>query len=92
MNETFFHGPETGFQAKITKTREALCSDVYNKANLDGVSPHQFPADESVRRQRMAFVLTKRESKSWTPGSGHICSDHFSADNYEGFRTKIAGF
>ena len=28
----------------------------------------------------------------WTPGSGHICSDHFSADSYERFGAKIAGF
>ena len=63
-----------------------------NKTNADGVSLHQFPADESVRRQWIAFVRTKREPYSWTPGSGHICSDHFSADSYEGFGAKIAGF
>ena len=63
-----------------------------NKTNADGVSLHQFPADESVRRQRIAFVRTKREPNSWTPGSGHICSDHFSADDYEGFGAKVAGF
>ena len=63
-----------------------------NKTNADGVSLHQFPVDESVRRQWIAFVRTKREPNSWTPGSGHICSDHFSADSYEGFGAKIAGF
>ena len=63
-----------------------------NKTNADGVSLHQFPADESVRRQWIAFVRTKREPNSWTPGSGHICSDHFSADDYEGFGAKVAGF
>ena len=63
-----------------------------NKTNADGVSLHQFPADESVRRQRIAFVRTKREPNSWTPGSGHICSDHFSADDYEVFGAKVAGF
>ncbi|KAK2551142.1 hypothetical protein P5673_028070 [Acropora cervicornis] len=41
------------------------------KTNADGVSLHQFPADES---------------------SGYICSDHFSADSYERFGAKIAGF
>ena len=63
-----------------------------NKTNADGVSLHQFPADESVRRQWIAFVRTKREPNSWTPGSGHICSDHFSADDYEVFGAKVAGF
>ena len=62
------------------------------KTNADGVSLHQFPADESVRRQWIAFVRTKREPNSWTPGSGHICSDHVSADSYEEFAAKIAGF
>ncbi|XP_068756296.1 uncharacterized protein [Montipora capricornis] len=63
-----------------------------NKTNADGVSLHQFPADESVRQKWIAFVRTKREPYSWTPGSGHICSDHFSVDSYEGFGAKIAGF
>ena len=40
-----------------------------NKTNADGVGLHQFPADESVRRQCIAFVRTKREPTSWTPGS-----------------------
>ena len=63
-----------------------------NKTNADGVSLHQFPADESVRRQWIAFVRTKREPNSWTPGSGYICSDNFSANDYEGFGAKVAGF
>ena len=62
-----------------------------NKTNADGVSLHQFRADESVRRQRIAFVRTKREPNSWTPGSGHIYSD-LSADSYEELAAKIAGF
>ena len=63
-----------------------------NKTNADIVSLHQFPADESVRRQWIAFVQTKREPYSWTPSSGHICSHHFSAESYEGLGAKIAGF
>ena len=63
-----------------------------NKTNAGGVSLHQFPADESVRRQWITSVQTKREPNSWTAGSGHICSDHFSADDYEGFGAKVAGF
>ena len=63
-----------------------------NKPNADGVSPHQFPADESVQRQWIAIVQTKREPNSWTSGSGPICSDHFPADSYEGIGAKIAGF
>ena len=82
------NGKQQDFKRKSRKPGKR-CAVIFN---VDGVSPNQFPADESVRRQRMAFVLTKRESNSWTPGSGHICSEHFSADNYEGFHTKIAGF
>ena len=63
-----------------------------NKTNADGVSLHQFPADENVRRQWIAFVRSKREPSSWTPGSGHICSAHFTDDNYEGLGAKLAGF
>ncbi|KAK2552510.1 hypothetical protein P5673_026350 [Acropora cervicornis] len=63
-----------------------------NKTNADRVSLHQLPADESVRLQWIAFVRTKRELNSWTPGSGAICNDHFSADSYEGFGAKMAGF
>ena len=63
-----------------------------NKTNANVVSLDQFPADESVQRQWIAFVQTKREPYSWTPGLGHICSDHFSADSYKGFSAKIAGF
>ena len=63
-----------------------------NKTNADGVSLHQFPADENVRRQWIAFVRSKREPSSWTPGSGHICSAHFTDDSYEGFGAKLAGF
>ena len=62
------------------------------KTNAHGVSLYQFPADESVRRQWIAFVRSKREPNSWPPGSSHICSDHFSADSYEGFAAKIAAF
>ena len=63
-----------------------------NKTNADGVSLHQFPADENVRRQWIAFVRSKRVPSSWTPGSGHICSAHFTDDNYEGLDAKLAGF
>ena len=34
----------------------------------------------------------KKEPNSWTPGLGHICSNHFLADNYKGFCAKIAIF
>ena len=62
------------------------------KTNAERGSLHQFQADESVRPQWIAFVRTKRGSNSWTRGTGDICSDHFSADSYEGFGAKIAGF
>ena len=37
-------------------------------------------------------MWAKREPNSWTPGSGYICSDHFTADSYKEFGTKIARF
>ena len=37
-------------------------------------------------------MRSKREPSSWTPGSGHICSAHFTDDSYEGFGANLAGF
>ena len=37
-------------------------------------------------------MRSKREPSSWTPGSGHICSAHFTDDSYEEFGVKLAGF
>ena len=54
-------------------------------------SHYQFPADENVRQQWIV-VRSKREPSSWTPGSGHICSAHFTDNSYEGFRANLAGF
>ncbi|CAH3143473.1 unnamed protein product, partial [Porites lobata] len=62
-----------------------------NNTNKDGVSLHQFPTDEPFRRQWIAFVLAKR-TDDWTPGSGNICSCHFTPDCYEGMGAKLAGF
>ena len=65
------NGKQQDFKQRNENQGSAV-SDVYNKANVDaGVNPHQFPADESVRRKWIAFVRTKREPNSWTPGSGH---------------------
>ena len=65
----------------------------FNKTNAGGAiySLHQFPADENARRQWIV-VCSKREPSSWTPGSGHICSAHFTDDSYEGFGANLAGF
>ena len=57
-----------------------------NKTSADGVSPRLFPDGESVQRKK------KREPNSWISGSGHICRDDFSADNYQGIGEKISGF
>jgi hypothetical protein len=63
-----------------------------NKTNDDNVSLHQFPKEPSLRRQWIAFVLTKRDDKTWTPGTGHVCSSHFTEDDYESYGSKLAGF
>ena len=78
----------TGFEERGRRCVVMFC----NKPKADEFSPHQASADESVQRQWIAFAWTKREPNSWTQNSGHICSDHFWADNYEGFDSKIAGF
>ena len=62
-----------------------------NNTNRDGVSLHQFPTDEPLWRQWIAFVLAKRDD-DWTPGSGNICSSHFMPDCYEGMDAKLTGF
>ena len=63
-----------------------------NKTNEDNVSLHQFPRDPSLCQKWNKFVLAKRDGKAWTPGTGHICSDHFLANDYEGYGAKLAGF
>lgn len=63
-----------------------------DKTNADGVSLHQFPKEENLRRQWISFVRLKRDPKTWTPGSGHICSAHFTPEDYQGFGAKLAGF
>ena len=72
------------------KRRENQASAARN-TNRDGVSLHQFPINETYRGQWTAFVLAKR-TDDWTPGSGDICSFHFTPDCYEGIGAKLAGF
>lgn len=63
-----------------------------NKTNADGVTLHQFPKEERIRRQWISFVRQKRDPNTWTAGSGHICSDHFCPEDYHGYGLKLAGF
>lgn len=63
-----------------------------DKTNEDGVSLHQFPKDGNLCKKWNKFVLTKRDGKAWTPGTGHVCSDHFLKTDYEGYGAKLAGF
>ena len=58
-----------------------------NNTNADNVSLHQFPRHDPLRRQWIQFVLRKRDD-DWKPGSGHICSNHFSPDCFEGMGAK----
>ena len=62
-----------------------------NNTNRDGVSHHQFPTNEPLRCQWIAFVLAKRDD-NWTLGSGNIFSSHFTPDCYEGMDAKLTGF
>lgn len=62
-----------------------------NKTNADNVTLHKFPTDEPWRRKWISFVLAKRDD-DWRPGCGHICSDHFTDDCYEGLGAKLAGY
>ena len=62
-----------------------------NNTNADNVSLHQFPDGEPWCRKWIAFVQARRDD-DWTPGSGHIGSNHFAADCYDGLGAKLAGF
>lgn len=86
------HQTQTSEQRKKRQPGKRCVVMFCNKTNADGVSLHQFPTEDNVRRQWISFVRTKREPSSWTPGSGHICSEHFTGDCYEGFGAKLAGF
>lgn len=77
---------------KKRQSRKRCVVTFFSKTNADGVSLHQFPKDEKVLRKWISFVRIKREPNSWTPGTGHICSDHFTAGSYEGFAAKLAGY
>ena len=59
-----------------------------NNTNDNEVSLHQFPKNEKVRQTWIEFVR-KRDLKSWTPGSGHVCSNHFEEKDFENY-TKIS--
>ena len=63
-----------------------------DKTNADGVSMHKFPTEEKVRRQWVSFVRQKRDTDSWKQGSGHICSDHFTPEDYHDYGMKVAGY
>ena len=68
------------------------CVVIYcNNTNDSGVSLHQFPTDEKIRQKWIEFVVRKRDPKSWTPGSGHICSDHFEKNDFENYYAKMSG-
>ena len=60
--------------------------------NADGGSIHQFPKDRNLSRKWTSFVHHKRDPKTWTPGTGHVCSTHFSTNDYVGYAAKITGF
>ena len=40
----------------------------------------------------VSFVRQKRDSDSWKQGSGHICSDHFTPEDYQDYGMKVAGY
>ena len=62
-----------------------------NNTNNNGASFHQFPKDEKVRQKWIEFVVSKRDPKSWTPGCGHVCSDHFEEKDFENYYAKMSG-
>ena len=86
------NGKQKDFKRRKRKPGKRCLVIFCNKTSADGVSPRLFPDGESVQRQWITFVRTKREPNSWISGSGHICRDDFSADNYQGLGEKISGF
>ena len=86
------NGKQKDFKRRKRKPGKRCLVIFCNKTSADGVSPRLFPGGESVQRQWIAFVRTKREPNSWISGSGHICRNDFSADNYHGFGEKISRF
>ena len=57
------HQMQTSDQRKKRQPGKRCVVMFCNKTNADGVSLHQFPADDNVRRQWIAFVRTKREPR-----------------------------
>ena len=63
-----------------------------DKTNADGVSMHKFATEEKLRRQWVSLVCQRRNSDSWKPGSGHICSHHFTPEDYHDYGMIVAGY
>ena len=62
-----------------------------NNTNYNGVRLHQFPTDETICHKWIEFAVRKRDPKSWMPGSGYICSDHFEDNDFENHYAKMSG-
>lgn len=60
----------------------ATCTNSLQKTKLEGKSTiyHAFPSDDERRKQ---WIHRCRRAGSWNPSSCHVCSEHFSEEDYD---------
>ncbi|KAF6199306.1 hypothetical protein GE061_007332 [Apolygus lucorum] len=66
----------------MTRCAMATCDNTYKKAKKEGhlLSLHSFPRDCKLRDK---WIAACRRDDEWNPLSSHVCSDHFTPDDFE---------
>uniref|UniRef100_A0A146LLE7 THAP domain-containing protein 5 n=2 Tax=Lygus hesperus TaxID=30085 RepID=A0A146LLE7_LYGHE len=65
-----------------TRCAVATCNNTYKKAKKEGhlLSLHSFPRDSELRD---CWVAACRRADDWNPLTSHVCSDHFTPNDFE---------
>ena len=59
-----------------------------NKTNADGSPCINSPLKKKFEDNGFRLLPKKRDSDSWKQGSGHICSHHFTPEDYHDYGMK----
>jgi hypothetical protein len=65
-----------------TRCTVAVCNNSFEKTKRAGMNImyHQFPKNQPLRN---IWIQRCRRAGTWNPNSCHICSIHFTADDYK---------
>lgn len=66
-----------------TRCTVAVCNNSFEKTKRAGMNImyHQFPKNGALRN---TWIERCRRAGKWNPDSCHICSIHFTEDDYQG--------